>query len=60
MPSLYSRYIKEGLIYIALASPLSQQPSSYLKCTKVNIYLSYNVRSTFNAKYARPITLNSL
>jgi len=58
--SLYSCYIKEGLIYIALVSPLSQQPSSYLECTKVNVRLSYNIRSISNAKYTRSITLNSL
>jgi len=55
-----SRYAKEGLVYIILASPLSRQPSSYLECTKVNIYLSYNIRSISNAKYTYPITLNSL
>jgi len=58
--SLYSYCAKEGLVYVALASTLSRQPSSYLECTKANIRLSYNVRSIFNAKYARPITLNSL
>jgi len=60
MLSPCSRYAKEGLVYIALASPLSQQLSSYLECTKANIRLSYNVRSISNAKYTRPITLNSL
>ena len=57
--SPYSRCVKEGLVYIALASPLSRQPSSYLECTKANIYLSYDVCSISNAKYTRPITLNS-
>jgi len=37
MPSLYSCCAKEGLVYIALASPLSRQPSSYLECTKLNV-----------------------
>jgi len=60
MPSLYSCYTKEGLVYIALASPLSWQPSSYLECTKANIWLSCNVRSISNAKYICSITLNSL
>jgi len=59
IPSPYSCYVKEGLVYITLASPLSRQPSFYLKYTKANIYLSYNVCSSFNAKYTRPITLNS-
>jgi len=60
MLSPYSYYIKEGLVYIALASPLSRQLSSYLECIKVNIYLSYNVCSTSNAKYIFSITLSSL
>ena len=58
--SLCSYYAKEGLVYITLASPLSQQPSSYLECTKANIRSSYNVRAVSNAKCARPMTLNSL
>jgi len=60
MLSPCSRCAKEGLVYITLASPLSRQPSFYLEYTKVNIYLSCDVRSIFNAKCARPITLNSL
>ena len=59
MLSLCSYYAKEGLVYITLASPLSRQPSFYLKCTKANIYSSYDVRSISNAKYTRSITLNS-
>jgi len=58
--SLYSRYIRKGLVYIALASPLSRQLSSYLEYTKANIRFSYDVYFTFNAKYTHPITLNSL
>ena len=37
MLSLYSYYTKEGLVYIIFASPLSWQPSLYLKYTKANI-----------------------
>jgi len=59
MLSPCSRYAKEGLVYIALASPLSWQPSSYSECTKANIYSSCDIRSISNAKYTRPITLNS-
>jgi hypothetical protein len=40
-----SRYIKKGLVYIALTSPFGCQPFFYLKCTKVNTQLSYNIRS---------------
>jgi len=59
MPSPYSYYAKKRLVYITLVSPLSWQPSSYLECTKVNIYLSYNVYFISNAKYTRPITFNN-
>jgi len=60
MLSPCSRYTKKGLVYIILASPLSRQPSLYLEYTKANIYSSYDVYSTSNAKYTRFITLNSL
>jgi len=59
MPSLCSYYAKEGLVCVALASPLSRQPFFCLKCTKVNVYLSCDIRSISNAKCTRPITLNS-
>jgi len=59
MLSPCSYYAKEGLVYVALASPLSWQPFFYLKCTKANIRSSYDVRSISNTKYTRPITLNS-
>ena len=55
MPS-YSYYIKKGLLYIMIASSSSRQPSSYTKCTTINIHLSYNIRSVFNTKYKRLIT----
>ena len=48
---LYSCCAKEGLVYIAIAAPSSRQPSSYFKCTSLNIYLSYNIRLVFNIKY---------
>jgi len=59
MPSPYSCCAKEGLVYVALVSPTAQQPSSCLECTKANIHSSCDVRSISDAKYARPITLNS-
>jgi hypothetical protein len=34
--SLCSCYVKKRLVYIALTSPFRCQPSSYLKCIKVN------------------------
>jgi len=60
IPSPCSYYAKEGLVYVILVSPLSRQPSFYLEYTKANIRSSYNVCSISNAKYTRPITLNSL
>ena len=51
MPT-YSRYILKGLVCIAIIAPLSCQPFSCTKCTKLNMYLFYDVRSVSNAKYA--------
>ena len=50
MPT-YSRYMEKGLIYIAIIAPLGRQPSSYTKCTKLNMHLSYNIKLVSNAKY---------
>ena len=50
MPT-YSYCVLKGLIYIAIITPLGRQPSSYIKCTKLNIRLSCDIRSVFNAKY---------
>ena len=50
MPT-YSYYILKGLVYIAIITLLGRQPSSYTKYTKLNIYLSYNIRLVSNAKY---------
>ena len=51
MPT-YFRCVLKGLVYIAIIALLSCQPSSYTKYIKLNMYLSYNVRLVFNAKYA--------
>jgi len=59
MLSLYSCCAKEGLVCVTLASPLSRQPFFCLEYTKANICSFYDVRFISNAKYARPITLNS-
>ena len=53
----YSYYAEKKLVYIAIASPSSRQPSSYAKYIKANIYSSYNVRSVSNAKYTRYLRL---
>ena len=59
-PSPCSRCAKEGLLYITLLAPSGCQPSSYSKCMKLKMRLFYNMRVISNAKYTRPMTLNSL
>ena len=49
--STYSCYIKKKLVYIAIIALFSRQPSSYIKYTKSNMYLSYNIKSASDAKY---------
>ena len=46
-----SYYIEKKLVYIIIIAPFSRQPSFYVECTKLNIYLSYNIQSVFNTKY---------
>ena len=50
MPT-YSRYAEKKLVYIIITAPFSYQPFSYLKCTKLNMYLSCNVKSVLDTKY---------
>ena len=50
MPS-YSRYVKRRLLYIIIIALSSRQSSSYIKCTKLNICLSCNIRLVSNAEY---------
>ena len=42
MPSC-SCYMEKKLVYIAIMAPSSCQPSSYNKCIKLNMRLSYNI-----------------
>ena len=49
---IYFYYILKGLVYIVIIAFLSRQPFFYAKYTKLNIYLSCDVRSVSNAKYA--------
>ena len=51
MPT-YSCCVLKGLVYIIIIAPLGRQPSFYAKCTKLNIYLSCNIRLVSNAKCA--------
>ena len=50
MPS-YSCYVEKRLFYITILVSFSCQPSFYTKYTKLNIYLSCDVRLVSNAKY---------
>ena len=59
MPS-YFRYEEKKLVYITIIALFSRQPSFYIKCTKLNIYLSCNIRLVFIAKYLYFIRLCSL
>ena len=49
--SLYSYYIKKGLVYITIITLFNYQPSSYFKCTKANTCFLYNIRSVSTNKY---------
>ena len=59
MPS-YSYYKEKKLVYIIIIALFGYQPSFYIKCTKLNIYLSYNIKSVSNAKYLYLMRLYSL
>ena len=50
MPT-YSCCVLKGLVYVIIIVPLGRQPSSCIKYTKLNMYLSYNIRLVFNTKY---------
>ena len=50
MPT-YSRCVLKGLVYITITA------SFYTKYTKSNIYLFYNIKLVFNAKYMPSICL---
>ena len=43
-------YMEKKLFYIAILVSFSRQPSFYTKCIKLNMRLSCNIRSVFNAK----------
>ena len=50
MPTYFCCVLK-GLVYIAIIALLSRQSSFYIKCIKLNIRLSCNIRSVSNTKY---------
>ena len=47
----YSHCKEKKLVYIIIIALFSYQPSFCIKCTKLNICLSCNVKSVSNAKY---------
>ena len=49
---IYSCYVLKGLVYIIIIASLGYQPSSYAKCTKLNIHLSCDIKLVSNAKCA--------
>ena len=49
--SPYSYYIKKGLVCITIIDPFSRQPFFCTKCTKLNTYILYNMRSVSLNKY---------
>ena len=55
-----SCYILKGLVYMAIIALSSRQPSFYIKCTKSNIRLSYDIRSVSNTKYILPVYFTNL
>ena len=56
MPT-YSRYTEKELIYIIIIAPFSHQPSSYIKCMKLNMRSSCNIYLVSNTKYISLIYL---
>ena len=47
----YSYYKKKKLVCVIIIVPFSRQLSFYIKCIKLNIYLSCNIRLVSNTKY---------
>ena len=47
---IYSCYVEKKLVYIIIMASSSRQPCFYSKCTKLNMYLSYNIKLVSNAK----------
>ena len=56
----YSRYKEKKLVYIIIAAPFSRQPFLYIECIKLNMRLSYNIKSVSDAEYLYLMRLYSL
>ena len=39
----YSHYKEKKLVYVIIVVPFNYQPFFYIKCTKLNMYLSCNI-----------------
>ena len=48
---IYSCCTKKKLVCIIIITPSGHQPFFYIKYTKLNMYLSCNIRSVSNAEY---------
>ena len=57
--SPYFYYIKNGLVYITITESSSRQSSFCTKCTKLNTYTLYNMRSILLNQYTFFICLIS-
>ena len=53
----YSHYAEKKLVYIIITAPFSHQPFSYIKCTKLNMYLSCNIRLVLSTKCVSSVYL---
>ena len=47
----YSYYAEKGLVYIIIIAPLGCQSFFYIKCTKLNMRSSCNIKLISNTKY---------
>ena len=50
MPT-YSCCAEKKLVCVVIIALFSRQPSSYVKCTKLNMRLSCNIKLVLDAKY---------
>ena len=48
---IYSYYAEKKLVYIAIIALFSCQPSFCIKCIKLNMRLSCNIKLVSNTKY---------
>ena len=48
---IYSCYVEKKLVYITIIALFSRQPSFCIKCTKLNIYLSCNIKLVSDTEY---------